>query len=160
ADSLDKAAAALQNGNKNLADQYFSTAELFTGPDALAALAPLFRDGAPPRIATPTEKVDPHTPPQPKTNGSSEAEDEAAKVPPPKPVEIASLTGAMQIDGKAASGAYGLVTLEPAGGKWKPRTPKRLVLEQRNREFLPHVMAISIGSTVSFPNFDTVFHNV
>jgi plastocyanin len=44
--------------------------------------------------------------------------------------------------------------------KWKPRTPKRLVLEQRNREFLPHVMAISVGSTVSFPNFDTVFHNV
>src|SRR5262249_6862573 len=29
-----------------------------------------------------------------------------------------------------------------------------------NREFLPHVMAISVGSTVSFPNFDSVFHNV
>jgi plastocyanin len=160
ADSLDKAAAALANNNRNLADQYFSTAELFTGPDALASIAPLFRDGAPPRITTPTEKVDPHSAPQPRTNGSSEAEDEAAKIPPPKPVEVASLTGTMQIDGKAATGAYGLVTLEPASGKWKPRTAKRLVLEQRNREFLPHVMAISLGSTVSFPNFDTVFHNV
>ncbi|MGH2899041.1 MAG: carboxypeptidase regulatory-like domain-containing protein, partial [Solirubrobacteraceae bacterium] len=38
--------------------------------------------------------------------------------------------------------------------------PKRLVVEQRNREFLPHVMAVSVGSTVSFPNFDAVFHNV
>ena len=66
----------------------------------------------------------------------------------------------MQIDGKAAAGAFGLVTLEPASGKWKPRTPKRHVIEQRGREFAPHVMAISVGSTVSFPNFDTVFHNV
>ena len=34
------------------------------------------------------------------------------------------------------------------------------MLEQRDREFLPHVMAVSVGSTISFPNFDTVFHNV
>jgi plastocyanin len=66
----------------------------------------------------------------------------------------------MQIDGRAASGAYGLITLEPVDGKWKPRTPKHLVIEQRNREFLPHLMAVSVGSTVAFPNFDTVFHNV
>jgi plastocyanin len=90
--------------------------------------------------------------------GSSEAEDEKTGVAPPK-IE-ASLTGMMQIDGRAASGAFGLVTLEPADGKWKPRTPKKVTIEQRNREFLPHLTAISVGSTVSFPNFDTVFHNV
>jgi hypothetical protein len=33
-------------------------------------------------------------------------------------------------------------------------------MEQRGREFLPRVMAISVGSTVKFPNFDTIFHNV
>jgi hypothetical protein len=33
-------------------------------------------------------------------------------------------------------------------------------MEQRFREFNPRVMAISVGSTVAFPNFDTVFHNV
>ncbi len=66
----------------------------------------------------------------------------------------------MQIDGKATGGAFGLITLEPVAGKWKPRTPKTLVLEQRNREFSPHVMAISVGSSIAFPNFDTVFHNV
>jgi plastocyanin len=66
----------------------------------------------------------------------------------------------MQIDGKAASGAFGLVTLEPLNGKARPRPPKRSVIEQRGREFLPHVMAVSVGSTISFPNFDTVFHNV
>jgi plastocyanin len=158
ANQLDRAQGALDNGNKNLAEQLFSTAELLVGPDVLAAIARQFRDGAPPRVTTPTQKVDTAAPPQPKVVGSSEAEDEKDRVPPPK-VE-ASLTGTMQIDGRAASGAYGLVTLEPVDGKWKPRTPKRLVMEQRGREFLPHVMAISVGSTVSFPNFDTVFHNV
>lgn len=158
ADQLDKAAKALAQGNKNLAEQLFSTAELLVGVDAVAAIAPQFRDGAPPRIQTATVKVDVKQAPQPKVEGSSEAEDAKDKVPPP-PVE-GSLTGSIMIDGKPLSGAYGLVTLEPASGKYKSRTPKHHVIEQRNREFLPHLMAISTGSTVSFPNFDGVFHNV
>lgn len=158
ADLLDKAQNALDNGNRNLADQLFSTAELLTGPEAVVSIAPRFREGAPPRITTPTQKVDPATAPQPRVAGSSEAEDEKDRVPPPR-IE-GSLTGTMQIDGRAVTGAFGLITLEPDNGKWKPRTAKRLIVEQRNREFLPHVMAISVGSTVSFPNFDTVFHNV
>jgi plastocyanin len=158
ADQLDKAGAALSNGNRSLAEQLFSTAELLVGPDALASLAPMFRDGAPPRITTPTQKVDTAAASQPKTLGSSEAEDAEAKVAPPK-IE-ASLSGLLEIDGKPLSGAFGLITLEPTSGKWKPRTVKRRVIEQRNREFLPHVLAIPVGSTVSFPNFDNVFHNV
>jgi plastocyanin len=158
ADQLDKAQTALDNGNKNLAEQLFSTAELLIGVDVLASIAPQFRDGAPPRVTTPTQKVDTAAPPQPRVAGSSEAEDETEHVPPPR-VE-ASLSGTLQIDGRPASGAFGLITLEPADGKWRPRTAKHVVLEQRNREFLPHVMAISVGSTVEFPNFDPVFHNV
>lgn len=156
ADQLDKAGAALERGNRNLAEQLFSTAELLVGAEALAQLAPMFRDGAPPRVTTPTEKIDTSAPPQPKVSGSSEAEDEAAKVPPPK--VTGSLSGRVVIDGKA--GTYGLVTLEPASGKWKPRTPKKVVIEQRGREFLPSLVAVSVGSTISFPNFDSVFHNV
>jgi plastocyanin len=158
ADQLDKAQLALDNGNRNLAEQLFSTAELLVGPDAVAAVARVFREGAPPRVTTPTQKVDTSAAPQPRVVGSSEADDEKDRVPPPR-IE-GSLTGAMQIDGRAMSGAFGLITLEPVDGKWKPRTPKHLVIEQRNREFLPHLMAVSVGSTVSFPNFDTVFHNV
>lgn len=158
ADQLDKAQRALERGNKRLAEQLFSTAELLVGYEAVESIAPRFRDGGPPRITTPTQRVDITAPPQPKVIGSSEAEDERDRVPPPR-IE-ASLTGAMRLDGRAMSGVFGLVTLEPTEGKWKPRTPKRLTVEQRNREFLPHLMAISVGSTVSFPNFDTVFHNV
>lgn len=158
ADLLDKAGAALAGGNKNFAEQLFSTAELLVGADTLASLAPQFREGAPPRITTPTIKVDTAAPPQPEVVGSSEAEDAEAKVAPPR-IE-GSLTGTVQIAGKPLSGAFGLVTLEPASGKWPPRTPKKRVIEQRGREFLPHIMAIPVGSTVAFPNFDTVFHNV
>ncbi|MGE0548067.1 MAG: hypothetical protein AB7O24_06700 [Kofleriaceae bacterium] len=158
ADLLDKAANALAGGNRNLGESLFSTAELLTGPEALASVAPLFREGAPPRVTTPTQKVDVSAAPQPKAMGSSEAEDEAAKTPPPP--QAGSLTGTIQIDGKPMAGAFGLVTLEPANGKWKPRRPKRGVIEQRGREFSPRVAAIAVGSTLSFPNFDPVFHNV
>ena len=158
ADALEKGQAALTNGNKSLAEHYFSTAELIVGEAALASIAGEFREGAPPRVAGPTQKIDVHAAPQPKVVGSSEAEDAEAKVKPP-PVE-GSLTGSVLIDGKPLAGAYGLVTLEPASGKFPARAPKHRVIEQRNREFLPHLMAIPVGSTVAFPNFDTVFHNV
>jgi plastocyanin len=157
-DLLERAQKALESGNRNLADQLFSTAELLVGPEAVASLSTTFRDGAPPRVTTPTVKIDTAAPAQPKTVGDSEAEDAEAKVPPPR-VE-GSLTGSVMIDGKPLTGAFGLVTLEPVTGKWPARTPKRRAIEQRDRTFLPHVMAIPVGSTVSFPNFDGVFHNV
>jgi plastocyanin len=158
ADLLEKSAKALTDGNKNLAEQYFSTAEIITGPEALASLAPTFRQGAPERVITPTVKVA-DAAPQPKVVGGSEADDEADKVPVP-PVEIGSLTGTMKIDNQAVSGAFGLVTLEPIGRKSAGRAPKKRIVEQRGREFLPHVLAVPVGSTVQFPNFDLVFHNV
>ena len=133
--------------------------ELLVGADALASLAPKFREGAPPRITTPLVKVDPKTAPQPEVEGSSEAEDEADKVPPPPKPRIGSLSGTLLIAGKPAN-TYGLITLEPANGRFKPRKPRHHVIEQRGREFLPHLAAVSVGSTISFPNFDTVFHNV
>src|SRR5690606_36324340 len=75
ADQLIKAGTMLDNGNKNLAEQLFSTAELLAGADGLASLAPLFRDGAPPRITTPTQKVDPAAARQPVVVGNSEDDD-------------------------------------------------------------------------------------
>src|SRR5947208_15102720 len=38
ADLLEKAGDALANGNKSFAEQLFSTAELLTGPEALASV--------------------------------------------------------------------------------------------------------------------------
>lgn len=158
ADLLDKAQSALTNGNRNLADQLFSTAELLVGQEAVQSIASLFRAGAPPRVTTPTMKIDLAAKPQPKAVGSSEQEDAEARVAPPR--AEGSLTGKLMLDGQPIAGAYGLVTLEPERGKWPARTPKRRTIEQREREFSPHVMAVPVGSTVIFPNFDNVFHNV
>lgn len=155
---LEKAQAALTSGNKNLAELLFSTAELIVGPEAVQSIASTFREGAPPRVTTPTTKVDLAAPPQPKVMGSSEQEDAEARATPPR--ADASLTGRVMLDGKRIDGVYGLVTLEPERGKWTARTPKRRSIEQRDREFTPRLMAIPVGSTVVFPNFDTVFHNV
>lgn len=33
-------------------------------------------------------------------------------------------------------------------------------MDQRNRTFIPHVMAVQLGTRVEFPNHDVVFHNV
>jgi len=63
------------------------------------------------------------------------------------------------IDGKPLDG-LGTVMLFPQGGKAKRRTPKQRVVEQRDKQFSPRVLAVPPGSTVAFPNFDGVFHNV
>ncbi|MEZ4360074.1 MAG: carboxypeptidase regulatory-like domain-containing protein [Kofleriaceae bacterium] len=157
ADLLEKAGAALAKGNRNVAEQLFSSAELLVGPEAVAELAGRFRAGAPPRVTTPTVAFDPKSAPQPATIGNSDAEDEEDRVPPPK-VE-GSLTGVVQIAGVGGA-RLGLVTLDPIGRRGRSRPPRRRVIEQRGREFAPRLTAISVGSTIAFPNFDTVFHNV
>jgi plastocyanin len=155
ADLLDKAQDALDSSNKDLAEMLFSSAEILTGPEAIAPLAGTFREGAPPRVNAPVVKIEDKGA-QPKAAGSSDEDEPVAKPTP----AMGGLTGDMKIDGKAASGAIGFVTLEPIGKKWKARAPKQRIMEQRNREFAPHVLAVPVGSTVTFPNFDTIFHNV
>jgi plastocyanin len=39
-------------------------------------------------------------------------------------------------------------------------SPQRAVLDQRNETFVPPVVAITVGSSVDFPNSDKVYHNV
>jgi plastocyanin len=38
--------------------------------------------------------------------------------------------------------------------------PQKVVLDQRNLSFSPHVLAVRVGTSVEFPNNDRVFHNV
>lgn len=41
-----------------------------------------------------------------------------------------------------------------------PSQPVSATVEQVNRRFVPDLVVVSEGSTVSFPNRDTIFHNV
>jgi plastocyanin len=149
---LEKAADALARGNRSFAEQLFSSAELLVGPEVLAELAARFRAGAPPRVNTPL-KVVPDAGAQPLVAGSSDTDEPEAKP------EKGALSGTVTIDGKSGSG-FGVVTLEPMSGKFRKRVPKQRVMEQRDREFSPRVLAVPVGSTVSFPNYDGTFHNV
>ena len=154
ANLLEKAKAALANGNRNFAEQLFSSAELLVGPEALAELANHFRQGAPPRITTPLRQLPKDTPPQPAIVGNSD--EETPEEPKPK---RGSLSGTLALEGHAFDGR-GVVMLEPIGVKWKKRAPRQRTMEQRNREFAPKILMVPVGSTVSFPNFDGVYHNV
>src|SRR5438874_4270915 len=46
------------------------------------------------------------------------------------------------------------------GPTLSPGKPLHLELKQRNRQFEPDILLAPIGSTVSFPNMDSIFHNV
>lgn len=41
-----------------------------------------------------------------------------------------------------------------------PSKPRMGTMEQRDRQFLPDMLVLPAGSTVSFPNLDPIFHNV
>ena len=55
----------------------------------------------------------------------------------------------------------GVVYLETAPrAAFDEREPSRAVMDQRNERFLPHVLAVMVGTVVDFPNSDLTYHNV
>jgi plastocyanin len=73
------------------------------------------------------------------------------------PVAGADLTGTVQVSGKPTENA--VVWLEVAHPPAAAQAG-RVVLDQRNLTFSPHVLVVRVGTTVDFPNNDKVFHNV
>ena len=66
------------------------------------------------------------------------------------------LTGTVQVSGRPAQHAVIWLAANSA-----PAPPaQKVVLDQRNIAFVPHVLAVRVGTTVEFPNNDKVFHNV
>src|SRR5262249_17522216 len=45
-------------------------------------------------------------------------------------------------------------------GAFEQTEPGHAVMDQRNETFVPHVLAITTGTTVDFPNSDRIYHNV
>jgi len=130
------------------------------GPDASAA-----NDAAAPSviaqpfglcqsIQTPLTTLPLSTPRQPATAGDSQADE-----PDEKP-KRGSLAGVVKLDGTALGDMPAVITLEPADGRFRRRAPRSAIMEQRGREFAPHMLTVPRGSTVTFPNFDSIYHNV
>lgn len=54
-----------------------------------------------------------------------------------------------------------VVYLDPAPRRaFEDLRAGRARMDQRNEQFAPHLLAITVGTTVDFPNDDTTFHNV
>ena len=45
-------------------------------------------------------------------------------------------------------------------GKGPAGEPSKVEIEQKDREFAPDLVVAPVGSTISFPNMDAIFHNV
>jgi len=72
------------------------------------------------------------------------------------PQHEGSVAGLAKAGGKLAADV--VVWLEAPDA---PRSHEgRFVLEQRNMEFFPKVLAAPVGATVELPNYDRIFHNV
>ncbi len=71
-------------------------------------------------------------------------------------VQAAEITGQTMLAGKGAM-REAVIYLE--GGAKATAQPKSII-DQRDKTFIPHVTVIPRGTTVQFPNHDTVFHNV
>jgi hemoglobin len=153
AELLAAAVTAGKRGQRSYAEQLFSRAELIVGPASLASASEVFREGAPPRIHT-ALKAAKDSAPQPTTAVGKSDDDN-----PAKRKEAGALHGTLTLEGKPLS-SLGLVMLWPKGAKAVKRAPKFRVIEQRNKTFAPHLMAVPVGSTVAFPNFDSIYHNV
>jgi plastocyanin len=54
-----------------------------------------------------------------------------------------------------------VVYLESAPrGAFEQPEPMHAVMDQRNETFVPHILAVTTGTTVDFPNSDRIYHNV
>jgi plastocyanin len=61
-------------------------------------------------------------------------------------------------DGRPLADA--VVTVQSTGRKLAPAAPIHAVMDQLHRMFVPEVLVIPVGSTVSFPNSDSVSHQI
>jgi len=76
-----------------------------------------------------------------------------------EPAAAASLAITVQLpDGRPLVDA--VVTVQPIGKKLPPPAPIHSVMDQMNRMFTPEVLVVPVGSSVSFPNSDSVSHQI
>src|SRR3569623_903920 len=150
---LETAVKARVRGQRTYAEQLCSAGEQQLPNGRLDAVALLFREGAPERITSALIEMPKDSAPQPKLAVGTSEDEEA-----PRKDSRASLTGTLTADG--GGGMLGVVTLDRVGAKAAARKPKKRIMEQRDRQFAPRLLAVPVGATVAFPNFDPVYHNV
>jgi plastocyanin len=130
--------------------QRFAAAVIVTG---LAMLAAVFADTS--------RSVPGDGGAQPSAPGGIRGRLVIARVPPAseRRPEVASPGAAGPRD--RPDRRVGVVYLEQAPrAAFDEPVPTRAVMDQRNERFVPHLLAVTVGSIVEFPNSDSTYHNV
>jgi plastocyanin len=94
-------------------------------------------------------------------SGSIHGRVELRRVPGPleRRPDVADLGGPPAHD--RSDRVKSVVYLESAPrGAFEQSEGGRAVMDQRNETFVPHVLAITTGTSVDFPNSDRIYHNV
>ncbi len=79
----------------------------------------------------------------------------------PRDAHRPSVTGLGQTAHAPIDRSHAVVYIDAAPRQAFDALPAgRVRLDQRNQTFEPHLLAITIGTTVDFPNDDPIFHNV
>ncbi len=73
---------------------------------------------------------------------------------------LINATSKLDLNGNVTNGKYPLTNSIVFIEGYGKSVPTKKIIEQKNRAFIPHILAVTVGSTVSFPNMDTVYHNV
>jgi truncated hemoglobin YjbI/plastocyanin len=159
---------ARTKGNSSLATALFASVELLVGSAAVSDLYPFYNKGAPHRVTAgesavadgASNKPQPKLVPLPDEAPPPPTPAEAAKPKEPRAPSNATVNGKLVVGGKVLSEGVGLVMLKPLDRPAKPRPAQVRTMEQRGRDFAPHLLVVPVGSTVNFPNFDPIYHNV
>ena len=82
------------------------------------------------------------------------------------PAAASAVTGSVRVTpgGPARSHASAtnegvVIWLEANGHKSQRPAPRAVRMLQQKKQFVPHLLAIPVGTTVEFPNLDPIFHN-
>ena len=82
------------------------------------------------------------------------------------PLMAASITGKVELRDSKNAAVRGkkdfssvVVWLEAADGKALVAPAGRARMIQKDKTFTPHVLAVTVGTTIDFPNYDPIFHN-
>ena len=83
------------------------------------------------------------------------------QLPPPAAtgVDVTSLHRGRERPASDRMRAVVYLETAPRGAFEEPRD-RRARMDQRNETFVPHLLAITVGTTVEFPNNDVTYHNV
>ena len=79
--------------------------------------------------------------------------------PPERRPNVADL-GAHVAQSDVSDRLTSVVYFDSAPRTAAPPEPGHAVLDQRDERFVPHVLAVTTGTVVDFPNSDRIYHNV